>query len=729
MLLVACNFVSAQSDTAETGTKKQIQLDEIIISANRTAEPLKNVAQQSLILPSEKIKQLNQVNTANLLEQTGNIFVQKSQPGGGSPVIRGFEANKVLLVVDGVRMNNAIYRGGHLQNIISIDNAMIDRAEILFGPSSVIYGTDALGGVMSFYTKNPTLSNSKNVELGANATLRYASAYEGKTVHADLNIAGKSFASLTGFTFSDFGSLRQGKQEYEDYPEWGKRYFYTQRTGGKDSMVANAKPFIQKYTGYKQYDLLQKFLWQGNKLTHVINLQYSTTGNIPRYDRLTESTNGIFNEAEWYYGPQKRLLATYEMHFSKSLFYDSAVIIPSFQAIEESRHNRKFNSTNLNNRTEKVKVYGINADFNKSLAGHHLHYGAEVVFNSVASSANKQNIESGIKSPLDTRYPAGGSRTSSFGLYLTHSKTISKHLILNDGLRLNRSALSAQFGDTLFFHFPFNSIRQNATAITGNIGLVFLPAKGLRITPLLSTAFRSPNVDDVSKVFESTGGRLIIPNPDLKPERTYNAELGISQKFMEKFTVSVLGFYTKYLNALTTDSSTFNGEKIINYNGQQSAVFTSVNKGKAYVYGFSAQLTLALAKNINLASSLNYTYGRINENGPDYPLDHIAPLFGKTEFAGNFKKITLQLWSLYNSAKKSSDYNLRGEDNQLYSADAVNGYTPAWLTLNFGSKYQVCKTAFVQFAIENILDKYYRVFASGTSAAGRNFAVTFSSMF
>lgn len=721
-----CN-VFAQTDSLYNN--EDIKLEEIVISANKSAESSKNVAQQTLILTADKIQQLNQVNSANLLEQTGNIFVQKSQPGGGSPVIRGFEANKVLIVVDGVRMNNAIYRGGHLQNILTIDNATVDRTEILFGPSSVIYGSDALGGVMSFYTKNPVLADDKKLSFSGNAMARFASAYRGKTAHADLNVAGRSFGSLTAFTFSDFGDLRQGKNEFDKYPDWGKRYFYTGRVNGKDSMIANAKPHIQKITGYKQFDLLQKFLWRTGSLKHLINFQYSTTSNIPRYDRLTETTNGRFNEAEWYYGPQKRLLASYQLQLGSSSWFDSAMIIPSFQAIEESRHNRKFNSANLNSRIEKVKVYSLNADFNKLIDGHILHYGVEAITNFVASTASRQNIESGLKSPLDTRYPAGGSHTSSYGLYLTHSTNIFKNVLLNDGIRLSHSRLSSDFDDTLFFRFPFNSIQQHATALTGNIGLVISPAKGLQITTLISTAFRSPNVDDLSKVFESTGGRLIVPNPRLKPERTFNFELGVSKTFNEKLSLSVLGFYTKYTNTLTTDSSSFNGQQVIEYGGEESAIFTTVNKGKAYIYGLSTQLGIALSKHINLMSTLNYTYGRIKENDSRYPLDHIAPLFGKVEVQGNFKKINWNIWSLYNGRKRSGDFNLRGEDNQLYSAEPVNGFTPGWFTLNLSGKYEICRDLYLLFGIENVFDKYYRVFASGTSAAGRNFVATVSTQF
>src|SRR5687767_2075364 len=120
LTLLCCSFITAskaqETTEADDSTFKEVRLNEIIISANKVPENKNNIAQQIMVLSGNKIKFLNQQTAATLLEQTGNIFVQKSQLGGGSPVIRGFEANKILLVVDGVKMNNAIFRSGHLQN-------------------------------------------------------------------------------------------------------------------------------------------------------------------------------------------------------------------------------------------------------------------------------------------------------------------------------------------------------------------------------------------------------------------------------------------------------------------------------------------------------------------------------------------------------------------------------------------------------------------------------------
>src|SRR5687767_10901800 len=151
--LLGFNAVAYAQDTAMNKN-----MDEVMIFSNKFAERKKNVVQKIDVVTSQRIAQLNSQNSGDLLMNTGNVFVQKSQQGGSSPVIRGFEASRVLLVIDGIRMNNAIYRAGHLQNAITVDQNMLERVEILYGPGSTLYGSDALGGIVHFRTKAPKLS-------------------------------------------------------------------------------------------------------------------------------------------------------------------------------------------------------------------------------------------------------------------------------------------------------------------------------------------------------------------------------------------------------------------------------------------------------------------------------------------------------------------------------------------------------------------------------------------
>lgn len=155
-------------------------------------ERLKFSTQQASILEAAKIKFFSQPTMAEVLSQSGQVLVQKSQLGGGSPILRGFEANKVLLVVDGIRMNNAIYRGGHLQNVISVDNNFIEKIDILFGSQSVAYGSDAFGGVMHFHTLKPLIAADSKRVYKSNLMTRFGSAMEEKTVSAQLQGGNKA---------------------------------------------------------------------------------------------------------------------------------------------------------------------------------------------------------------------------------------------------------------------------------------------------------------------------------------------------------------------------------------------------------------------------------------------------------------------------------------------------------------------------------------------------------
>jgi hemoglobin/transferrin/lactoferrin receptor protein len=706
--------------------EKTETLNAVVVAANKFDEKAKYVAQQVQTLNKKELSFVNQQTSADVLQASGNVLVQKSQQGGGSPIIRGFETNKVLIVIDGVRMNNAIYRGGHLQNVVTLDNAAMEKVEVVFGPGSVIYGSDALGGVMNFYTKNPMLSDTDSVLVKANAYVRYNTINQGQTYHADLSLGKKRFGSFTSFTFSDFGDLKQGNNRNPFYGDWGKRLWYVDRIDGKDSAVSNTNSNVQVGSAYSQYDILQKFIYKQNKnVQHTLNFQYSTSSNVPRYDRLTQVRNGNPRYAEWYYGPQNRLLTSYALELSKkTALYDNARITAAYQNIEESRYDRSFNNVNLNQRIEQLDIFSLNADFSKRWVKNELYYGADGWLNNVNSTASKVNINTKETLPLDTRYPDGGSTMSNVAAYASHILKINERLTLNDGIRASYVSLNSTFIDKSFFPFPFNSVTQNNFAVNGNAGIIYRPTSDWKLSLLASSGFRAPNVDDLSKVFESSPGNIIVPNPNLKPEYTYNLDLGITRSFNDKITVSATGFYTWYRNAITTLPSTFNGQDSLFFDGRNSKVYMSNNANSAYIYGVNFNVNAALTSNFSINHSTNYTYGRLTSEGTEVPLDHIAPVFGKTGFVYQQLKFRGEFFAMYNGAKKTADYNPFGEDNQAFSADPINGYMPAWMTLNIRTGYQINKTLQVLFAVENITDLNYRVFASNISAAGRNFVFT-----
>ncbi|MEZ4904870.1 MAG: TonB-dependent receptor [Spirosomataceae bacterium] len=701
--------------------KDTLQLDEVVVSASKFEQQKRSIPFQIEQISAQQIAFRNSQNTADMLINTGQVFVQKSQSGGGSPVLRGFEANRILLVVDGVRMNNAIFRGGHLQNVLRIDQSMLERAEVLMGPSSVVYGSDALGGVIHFRTLTPKLSSG----LKGNAYVRYSSANEEKTGHVNLSYGGAKWAYLGGITYSDFGDTRQGAQRLDKYPNFGKLMAYPVRQNDKDVAIVNPDPNVQVGSGYQQVDFYNKLIFSpSNFVRHTFNVQYSNTSDVPRYDRLTEIANNLPRFAEWYYGPEKRLMASYQLEMTKTNpLYDRAQLTVAYQNIEESRISRRFNNNNRKSQLEYVKVYTLNYDALKKTGIHEWRYGLEGTYNDVNSSAFFTNISTNAITNADTRYPNGGSQMRSVALYLTDQIALQDKWYFNAGLRYNLIGLQTKFGSKEFYPFPFEDAKQTPNALSGNLGIVFTPSSKTKLNALLSTGFRAPNVDDLAKVFESTAGSLIVPNPNLKPEYTYNYEIGVSQLFGQVVRLEAAAYFTQLRDAIVTDAFTLNGQSQITYNGTLSKITANQNKRSATVQGFNVNLFVKLSKTLQLTSTLNRVVGNIkNETGSGTtPLDHIPPTYGRTSLLYQGKRFQLEAFSLYNGWKYISDYNLGGEDNQQY---ATPDGMPAWLTLNLRTSLDLNKHLSLQAACENITDRNYRYFASGISAPGRNFVLT-----
>ena len=717
--------ISADEIKANSGRipmfPNQHSVEEVVVSASKFNEKRKDLAQKVQVISKQELALMNQSSTADVLANSGNVFVQKSQLGGGSPIIRGFETNKVLLVIDGVRLNNAIYRGGHLQNVITMDNGVMDRVEVVFGPGSVVYGSDAIGGVMHFTTKNPTLSATEKTLIKASAFSRYMSAVNGFAAHADVLVGTKRFGSLTSFTYSNFGDLRQGAKRNEFVGSFGARPWYVERINGVDSIRVNADTNLQVGSAYSQYDILQKFSYQPQKgVLHKVNLQLSNSSNIDRYDRLTQTSNGLPRFAEWYYGPQFRLMAAYTLELSNARsLYDAARVTVAYQAIEESRMDRRFAKNFLNHRIENLDIVTLNADFSKKKGSHEMRYGMDAWYNQVNSSAFQKDIVADTTASLDTRYPDGGSTMMSAAAYATHTWEINDKLILNDGLRASYVSLNAAFNDQTFFPFPFNAISQENAALNGNLGLIYMPNKLWRMNLNGSTAFRAPNVDDLSKVFESVQGTVLVPNPNLKPEFAYNADFGISRVLSEGLVIQATAYGTLLRNALTVGQGTLNGSDSAMYDGQLSRVLTTANAGKAYVYGVEAMISGKLNDHLSMMATVNYTKGR---NVTDsIPLDHIPPVFGKLSMVYTVGKLRAELFMNYSGWKRLADYNFIGEDNFAY---ATPYGMPSWATVNARINYNFSRSLSLQLACENILDQNYRNFASNISAPGRNFIVT-----
>lgn len=667
----------------------------------------------------------NPQTSADALGSTGQVFVQKSQLGGGSPMLRGFAANSVLMVVDGVRMNNAIFRSGNLQNIIQVDPNSLDRATVLFGPGSVQFGSDALGGVMNFETPDPVPTMSEKLSVSGAAYARTATANFEKTSHANVVLSRGRVASYTSLTYSDFDDLRTGSVR-GDYPDFGLRNEYVRRENGEDVVVKNDNQNVQTPSGYSQFNALQKFAWQpSSKLRLGYGLYWTTSSNIPRYDRLIEYRNGALRDGEWYYGPQEWLMNVLSARVSGSKIFDNADIALAYQKQEESRNDRRFGSDKRTSRTENVDVASLNADFEKSLtAKQRFFYGLEAVHNRVESSADAKDIVTGEFFNASTRYPDGGSKLTSAAAYAGHQWKLNAPITVTTGLRYSWMTLNSRFEDTTFYKFPFDEIDLDANSLTGSLGAAWSPDTQLRVYAGFSSGFRAPNVDDVGKLFDSEPGNVVVPNPGLGPEYSYNVEAGAEKRFGNAFTLGGSAYYTWIEDVMVRRDFRFNGQDSILYDGTMSRVQAIVNAGYGYVTGFDINARATFTRELALRTTLTYTAGRDLED--DVPLRHIPPVFGETRLTYEQPKWIAEFFARYNLDKPFDELPPEEQaKTHMYTADG----TPGWYTLNLRGTYRVHHILEVQAALENILDHHYRPYASGISAPGRNLIIALRTQF
>lgn len=697
-------------------------LEEVTVSTKKTIKQKEFIPSQIESINAKEIEFQNFQNMADVLSASGNLPVQKSQQGGGSPSIRGFEASRVLLLVDGIRMNNLIFRAGHLQNVITVDENMLENVDIFYGPSSTLFGSDALGGSVNMTTKSAKFLNTRMNTFSGNVNSRYSSVNSEKSAYFDLNFALKNIAALTAFSYNDFGDLKMGKRKNHNGNFFGERpYYVTTTADGTDVLTENNNKYLQKNSAYKQYNFMQKLAYRTIKgFDHGINFQYSTTNDVPRYDRLTDPTSTGLKNAEWYYGPQKRLLALYSLSKKRAVFGSNLELDLAYQNVQESRNSRKFGTLNLERNYEKVNMFSAGINLHKEFTKGELFYGYESYFETLKSAAKNENIVTGETNlNLQTRYPNGDNNMSRNDIYVSYNGKNNEKTAWNLGARFGYTTLKSTIEDDTLFPLPYNSIAQENFTYSATAGLIYKPSKNTTLKTNISTGFRAPNIDDLAKIFDSGNRTLIVPNADLKPEKTVTTDLGFVIKSNNKrFQIETTYYYTQMFDAIITENFNYEGQSVVLYNGEDSQVFANQNKGKAFITGFSTNIKTYLFKNLQFHGNFNYTLGRIIlEDGTKSPLDHIAPYYGKLSLLYARSWATLEAYMLYHGKKDISDYYPNGEDNERY---APVGGMPAWETYNLKTSFKVMKNASLFAGVENILDTQYRVFASGINAPGRN---------
>lgn len=708
--------------------QSNLNLDEVVVSATKWRQSSRNIPSKIISITPQEVALLNPQTAADLLGVSGKVFIQKSQQGGGSPMIRGFSTHRLLYSVDGVRMNTAIFRAGNLQSVLNLDPFAIENTEVLFGPGSVIYGSDAVGGVMSFHTLTPQFSLTDEPFITGKAIVRYSSANKEKTGHFDVNVGFKKWSFVISISSWDFDHLRQGSHGPDDYI----RDFHVQRQDSLDVIITQEDKLLQVPSAYSQINMMQKFRFKPNENWDLqYGFHYSETSPYGRYDRHQRMKNGTARYAEWDYGPQIWMMNNLSVGYNRSnSVFDQMNLRLAHQWFEESRIDRALNKSKRRSNGEEVSAYSFNLDFIKATSEKNtFFYGVEYVLNDVNSMGEETDITTGKSKEGPSRYPK--STWQSMAAYITDEFKVTDRFTLSAGARYNHILIDSEF-DTTFYPFPFTEAKLNHGALTGSLGGVYRPSASWVLSTNLGTAFRAPNVDDIGKVFDSAPGQVVVPNPDLKPEYAYNVDLGIAKLIDDVVKLDATVYYTHLKNSMLRRDYKLNGQDSIMYQGEMSKVQAIQNSAVAKVYGVQFGLEVKMPQGFGFSTDLNFQKGKEElENGETSPMRHAAPFFGVSRLNYKADKVSLEMNLEFNGKRDFDDMpDVEKSKTEIYALDDNgNIYSPAWYTLNFKGLYKLSDVLTFSAGIENLTDQRYRPFASGISGAGRNFIMALTANF
>jgi hemoglobin/transferrin/lactoferrin receptor protein len=660
MVLYAAGVVAQQPAAGKKDTAGR-SLDEVIVTAQRQERQLMLLPAAVNILSKQQLAEAGSRTTPEALMAVNGVFVQKTNHGGGSPFVRGLTGNQVLVLVDGIRLNNSTFRYGPNQYLNTIDPFTVKRIEVIKGAGSVQYGTDAIGGVLNILSQDPEFSPGKN-EWKSRLAARYMTGNMEKTVRGEALFSGKKIAMIAGFTKKNFGDLiggdTTGRQSPSGYDEWS-------------------------------FDCKTKYLLQPDiQLTFAT--QFLQQQAVPVYHKL-QLENFAINEMD----PQQRLLsyARLQVH-GRSRIVRGLEATLSFQQQTEGRRSSKNGSSILRSERDNTNTAGFTidvfSDINKIWTANS---GIELYHDRVGSTRKDIDVQNGTTALKRGLYP-DGSRYGNYSVYTMHHFRFGKW-IADAGLRFN--AFGIQVTDT-----SLGRININPSAIVGNAALLYLLSSRQTIYAAFSSGFRAPNIDDMGTL-GIVDFRYEVPASGLQPEQSQHTEIGY--KFKSRRFSGTAAFYYMHLSNLITRVK-MEGQTISGY-----PVYRKENTGAAYIKGIETEFEYRISKQFNLTAGIAYTYGLSLSNNE--PLRRIPPFNGRLMASYRDKK-WFAAAAFQFAAKQSRLAQGDKDDNRI----PVGG-TPGWQVVNLYGGYQFLYLR-INAGMQNLLNSDYRTHGSGINGVGRS---------
>ena len=597
--------------------------------------------------------------TPEALMGVSGVFIQKTNHGGGSAFIRGLTGNQTLIVLDGIRLNNAIYRYGPNQYLNTIDMFTVDKIDVLKGIGSVEYGSDAMGGVIHVKTKENTSQELNKISL--NNTSKFISSGMEKTNRTAIQYATNKWDFIGGISLKKYGDLVGGGNIGKQTPTKYNEINYDLKTRIK---INNQSELI-----YSSQNTIQKNV----PIYHKIALENFKTNQI---DYLTHYLNYLKYK-----------------YISHKKWISEIIINASTQRSIEQRSNQKNNSSIFRNEADTVKNIGLTAEIvskpnKKWTINSGFDYYKDKIFSEAIETSSELNTQV-FKRGL---YPNGSIYKNS-SIFNIHNLNFNK-LNIVAGLRYN------------FLHIQMNeltlgNIAINPAALISNYGFNYQINQHGFLFGSITTGYRAPNIDDLGSL-GIVDFRYEIPSYDLRPEKSLNTEIGYKYR-SNKIDFSIAAFKMKLKDVIAR--VLVDGQVINGYN-----VYNKKNIESSYINGAEVNYTYLLSKYLTWYTNATYTYGQnVTKNEP---MRRIPPLFGQNKISFVKKNKTLAI-----------SHQFAGKQDRLAQGDKDDNRigklgTPGWNIFNIDAGWQV-KNLSLNTSLINISNVQYKTHGSGVYGVGR----------
>lgn len=661
-----------------------------VVSAARHEQRREDSPRAISVITAEEIRRGNFRNIPEALVEMAGVFLQQTNYAGGSPIIRGMIGNRILILVDGVRLNNSSYRLGPNQYLNFIDVRRVERIEVIRGNGSVLYGSDAMGGIVNIITKRAP-EPTGGAELHGSAGVRFGSADRSGQGRVDLGGTWRGVGFAAGFTKDGFGDLSSGQGIRQDY------------------------------TGYRQeaFDFSTSFR-VGRNRTIRVGADRLTQRDVPRTDVLAARSD---LEYVWDREGREALSIEYEQRGFRR-FIESLRVTGTLQHQFEDLNRRAVATPNVRSFLSDSIVTG---NYGLQLASrggrrHYLTYGVEG-FQDRIGSLRRDALLSGVPLPPQRGNFADGGKFLNAGLFLQDEVEITPRLLATAGVRLDRASYLAALHDPLTGEIGVN---QATTARTGSAYLLYRLTSRFDVTGGVSKGFRTPSLEDTT-LLRLTGTRLEVPNPALKPESSNNYEASLRLR-KGPVKASVSGYYSTFDDLIDRSPSLFRDLPYLDVNGNgrkepaEPSIFARTNVGHATVRGLGADAQVRISGAWSAQGMFNWTKG--DDRTARAPLSRIPPLNGLAKLSWTRKGTA---WA--DAVFQAADGQLRLSPGDLLDVRIGPNGTAGFGVAHLRFGLERSALAGLVLSLENLTDRRYRFHGSGVYRPGRSVVLGYQRRF